>query len=618
MTAAMLAGCGAANTAQTTAAETAATAETASAAETGAAETEATAEAARPVTNLSQIDMTKWQYNADDNVYYQIGIQYCEKPADSSIETLSVFVPGDYMTAKDNGDGTFTCTVSTTAKVGSYTAETAPIMIPVNTPGYASQPALTEYQSFKDYTDQGFVYVHAGCRGREAGAPSGVTDLKAAIRYIRYNAGVIAGDMDRFFTFGMSGGGAQSALLGSTGDSALYTPYLDEIGAVEGVSDAVDGSMCWCPITNLDTADEAYEWNMGVSRTGLDSDTQTLSDNLADAFAEYVNATGFKDENGNVLTLEKSDSGNYQAGTYYDYMKKVIETSLNNFLSDTVFPYDADSAGGMGGGMGGDMGGGKPAGMPDGAGAPPAGTDQAAAGAQESAAGTDAAAAGGQTDFTAIDNIARTQTAGTITLSGTYNTAQDYINALNAAGTWVNYDAKTNTATITSIADFVKAVKPASKGVGAFDSLDKSQGENTLFGYNDGSGAHFDSIMAKILAGTSYADAFTTDLQKKDSAGNTAETRVNMYTPLYYLMDAYEGYQTSSVAKYWRIRTGVFQGDTSITTETNLALALENYSGVKSVDFATVWGMKHVMAERTGDSTANFIQWVNDCLASEA
>jgi hypothetical protein len=32
--------------------------------------------------------------------------------------------------------------------------------------------------------------------------------------------------MDSIFTFGMSGGGAQSALVGATGDSELYTPYL--------------------------------------------------------------------------------------------------------------------------------------------------------------------------------------------------------------------------------------------------------------------------------------------------------------------------------------------------------------------------------------------------------
>ena len=54
-----------------------------------------------------------------------------------------------------------------------------------------------------------------------------------------------------------------------SGDSALYTPYLQAIGAAttgpagETLSDAVAGAMAWCPITTMDSADAAYEWNMG-------------------------------------------------------------------------------------------------------------------------------------------------------------------------------------------------------------------------------------------------------------------------------------------------------------------------------------------------------------------
>ena len=49
----------------------------------------------------------------------------------------------------------------------------------------------------------------------------------------------------------------------------------------------------------------------------------------------------------------------------------------------------------------------------------------------------------------------------------------------------------------------------------------------------------------------------------------------NMYTPLYYLPESSEGYETSTVAKYWRIRTGIAQSDCALSTEINLALALE-------------------------------------------
>lgn len=288
--------------------------------------------------------MTKWQYNADDDVYYQLGIQYAESSPDENYDTLAVFVPGSYFRGTDNSDGTYTCEISADGEVNGYTAATAPIVLPINTPGYAAQAELTEYTDVSDYTGAGFVYVHIGALGRDAGAPAGVTDFKAGIRYLRYNAGVIAGDTDRIFTFGMSGGGAQSAVLGSSGDNSLYDPYLREIGAVEGVSDAILGSMDWCPITNLDEADEAYEWNMGVTRTDLSDEEQQISDKLAAAYADYINQAGFVDENGNALTLESSEDGIDQAGTYYDYIRGIIEESLNNFLADTTFPYDADAA----------------------------------------------------------------------------------------------------------------------------------------------------------------------------------------------------------------------------------------------------------------------------------
>ena len=146
-----------------------------------------------------------------------------------------------------------------------------------------------------------------------------------------------------------------------------------------------------------------------------------------------------------------------------------------------------------------------------------------------------------------------------------------------------------------SIADFAAAVKTVSKELGAFDQLDASQGENTLFGYGDGEGAHFDSALAEILEeiGSDYADDYAEDLTKTDSVGNTVDVRLNMYSPMYYLLSDSEGYETSSVAQYFRINTGLWQSDTAVNTEVNLALALESYSEDIDVDFTTVWGLQH-------------------------
>ena len=569
-------------------------------------------------TQLEKIDMTQWQYEEASDVYWQSGLVYCENPADETYENLAVYVPGKYMSGTKNADGTYTCEVNPDGTVGGYTAETAPMVLPVDTPGYAAMAAPTGYVSQTSaYTDAGFVYIYAGCRGREAGAPAGVTDLKAAIRYIRYNKDRIPGCTERIFSFGMSGGGAQSALLGATGDSELYTPYLEAIGAVGGVSDAVMGAMCWCPITNLDYANEAYEWNLGVTRENLSEDMRELSDAMAEQFALYINELGLQDENGDALLLTASEEGIYQAGSYYDYLKNVVETSLNNFLEDTTFPYTV-SGGGRGGDFGRDFGG-------DG-------------GVQEfeerggdfdkfdgekelrGPGGKDGLDFDGeladekfpeQGGYYEMDGIDRNETSGGILMSGTYETAEDYIRALNQQAEWVIYDSETNTASITNLADFVSALKRASKDLGAFDALDESQGENVLFGDGEGKGEHFDAVMAKLLENTDYGDEFADDMLRTDALGTSVTERMNMYTPLYYLNDYYAGYATAQVAPYWRIRTGINQSDTALSTEVNLALALKNY-GV-AVDFETVWGQAHVEAERTGDSTSNFIAWVIEC-----
>ena len=45
------------------------------------------------IEGLPMVDMTKWQYNAEDDVYWQVGIPYCASPADEKYETMGLFVP---------------------------------------------------------------------------------------------------------------------------------------------------------------------------------------------------------------------------------------------------------------------------------------------------------------------------------------------------------------------------------------------------------------------------------------------------------------------------------------------------------------------------------------------
>ena len=61
----------------------------------------------------------------------------------------------------------------------------------------------------------------------------------------------------------------------------------------------------------------------------------------------------------------------------------------------------------------------------------------------------------------------------------------------------------------------------------------------------------------------------------------------------------------SKVTSYFRINTGITQGDTSTCVEMNLALALKNYG--KNVEFTTVWDQGHTTAERKGSSYSTLI-----------
>lgn len=561
------------------------------------------------------VDNTKWNYDETNDIYYQIGLVYCAKPQATEYESLAVYVPGAYMQGVKNPDGTYTCQINPKAKVGNYTTVTAPVVMPVNTGGYAAQKAPSSYDGtgLSTYLSQGFVYVYAGCRGRnngtnpdgtayDSGAPWGVTDLKAAVRYLRCNDSLIPGNKNRIFTFGHSGGDAQSALMGATGDSEMYMPYLSSIGALmkdsqgKPLSDAIDGAMCWCPITNLTQADLSYEWMMGqFSSEGTRAYgtwTRSLSRDMARAYADSLNRMGLRDEQGNVLTLTQSESGIYMAGPYYDYLKTTIETSLNNFLKDNQFPLTTGQS---------DF-------QVDGA--------FPGQGAQESM--------GGWTPPKGAPVMPMTQEE-----PHTYNSAKEYIDALNGDNPWITYDEKTNTATISSVEAFVEHMKQATKSVGAFDDLQKAQAENLLFGNGQNDALHFDGNMTYFMEKRqntykNYSDyddsirqAYEGDMNNVDALHVDTLTRQLMYDPMTFILVPAGEKKPSTLAKHWRIHTGISQGDTALTTEVNLALALKQRKDVEDVDFATVWEKKHTMAERTGSSTENFIQWVKDSVASE-
>ena len=161
--------------------------------------------------------------------------------------------------------------------------------------------------------------------------------------------------------------------------------------------------------------------------------------------------------------------------------------------------------------------------------------------------------------------------------------------------------------------------------MGAFDALDRSQAESCLSGNAQTDNLHFDAIMADLLDSeqasyatcsdfdATYVSDYSGDMCNEDDLGTKTAVRQQMYDHMYFVAKALDGYGTSTPAPHWKTRTGIDQGDTSLTTELNLALALRQNPDVDDVDFATVWGRGHTTAERTGSGTDNFISWVEDC-----
>ncbi|MFF3505641.1 subtype B tannase [Streptomyces sp. NPDC003247] len=199
----------------------------------------------------------------------------------------------------------------------------------------------------------GYVAVEPGTRGRSltdsdgtyyGTAPAVIVDLKAAVRYIRANKGRIPGDVDRIVSTGTSAGGASSALLGASGDSPLYDEYLKEAGAADA-SDAVFATGAWCPITDLEHADGAYEWNWGTNVTQTTGKVvdQAVAKELQSQFAEYqasLKLRGLKGSGFGTLTARNYDD--YLLKTYLQpsatkYLAALSDTDRTAYLAENTF-----------------------------------------------------------------------------------------------------------------------------------------------------------------------------------------------------------------------------------------------------------------------------------------
>lgn len=192
----------------------------------------------------------------------------------------------------------------------------------------------------------GYVVVQPGARGRDnqadngtyyGKAPAAIVDLKAAVRYLHYNDATMPGNANWIISTGVSAGGALSALLGASGDSDLYEPYLKELGAADA-SDAIFASADYCPITDLDHADIAYEWQLsGLPYNGQQVD-QTVSQQLALAFADYEASLKLQGLN-NFGAITADNLGEYLVQNYLEpsatkYLLALADDARTTYLTN--------------------------------------------------------------------------------------------------------------------------------------------------------------------------------------------------------------------------------------------------------------------------------------------
>ena len=280
-------------------------------------------------------------------------IPYVANPIDIDQQYMNIYVPEEYF---NNGT------------INGYNTQTAPIFMPNAVGGYMPSQAMTpkvkngKPNSVLYALSRGYVVAAPATRGRTnkasdgnfiGKAPAVIVDLQAAAAYLHANDSVMPGNANRIITNGTSAGGGVSLLQGATGNSSDFQPYLQALGAATAATNVYAVS-AYCPITNLDAADMAYEWsykgitsfnkvsmgqgelpqaNVGgnsapppltMERVNLNADDVAYSNLLSEHFPEYVNNLQLHDSMGRALKLDKNGNG-----TFKNYVKAFIIDAAN-------------------------------------------------------------------------------------------------------------------------------------------------------------------------------------------------------------------------------------------------------------------------------------------------
>lgn len=479
------------------------------------------------------------QYVNGQQVTYRAyeNLIYVAKPIDETYEKMNLYVPEVYYQGQSSN---------------GYTAKTAPIFMPNQVGGYmpgkAAVPGIDSLNGGPNATlyalAQGYVVAAPALRGRTlqdakgvytGKAPACIVDYKAAVRYLRYNKNRLpAGDTEKIISNGTSAGGALSALLGATGDSKDYQSYLQALGAAN-VKDHIFASMAYCPITDLEHADMAYEWIFNGINTyhqqkmpgGLDvglhgpfgaMQVGNIIIPLGPGPVQLPKKQNTKYEK-EVTTNSRPTVAPFESGTVQQLTPQQITLSpkLKN-----AFPSYINSLS-----------------LKD---------------AQGKLLTLDKDGNGSFKKYLESYYLA---SANSVLAKGQDLSTLDWLTIKNSRAT--DMDLSKYAGSVTRL-----------KAVPAFDALELSSGENNLFGTATDNNRHF----------TSFSACYGTH-------GKLADPKlIQLMNPLNYI-----GNNHAVTAKYWRIRHGSKDRDTTLAIPLILATKLANNGA--QVDFASAWEKGH-------------------------
>lgn len=457
---------------------------------------------------------------------------YVQYPVDETYQSMNIYVPEGYYEGKT---------------IHGFTAETAPIFLP-NTiggymPGKAGEPLEKDDRTggpnaILAALAHGYVVAAPGARGRTnvdandtytGKAPACIVDMKAAVRYLRYNKDVIPGDMDKIVTNGTSAGGAVSALMGATGNNKDYEPYLRTLGAAEERDD-VFASSVYCPITDLEHADMAYEWMFShvhkyYGHQNIAPMTGTLtvgSETVALGPGPVIADSHSTDENNkNMIVMNRPDNAPIEETEAVNlteqqvYLSQKLKKAFSGYVNDLKLVDE----------------------------------NQRKLKLNKKGEGT-------FKEYIASLYKASAQSA--------INKGEDLSNV-----DWVHVqDGHVTGVDLAAYANDVTRLK----GVPAFDDLGLESGENEEFGTAKIKSRHF----------TDIGEKFSTVHVK----GQADSHVIAMMNPLHYI-----GKKGTTTARYWRIRHGSTDRDTTLAVPAILALKLKQ-DGCH-VDFAVPWNQGH-------------------------